>query len=225
MTKSILMSVQPKWLVKILNGEKTIEIRKTMPKCELPIDVYLYCTKSKPFLYEEWYGNEYKITYTKEWQERANEEDYTSYEKFAIGDPYESLNGLIIAKFTLNKVEEVVDYRSSYRINNDVAHTNEVARNSCLDFNDMKTYLKGKNGYAYHIDNLVIFDKPKELSEFMITNVKEGWTYYFKACEGFPPLPKETYIGLIDRGRAPIYCYKTLSKAPQSWQYAYKDKN
>ena len=32
MNKVILMSIQPKWLVKILNGDKTIDIRKTMPK-------------------------------------------------------------------------------------------------------------------------------------------------------------------------------------------------
>ena len=43
--KSILISIKPKWVAKILNGEKTIEIRKTAPKCELPIDVYIYCTK------------------------------------------------------------------------------------------------------------------------------------------------------------------------------------
>lgn len=34
---------------KILNREKLIEIRKTMPKCELPIDVYLYCTNTPKY--------------------------------------------------------------------------------------------------------------------------------------------------------------------------------
>lgn len=43
--RSVLISIKPEWVAKILNGEKTIEIRKTMPKCELPIDVYIYCTK------------------------------------------------------------------------------------------------------------------------------------------------------------------------------------
>jgi predicted transcriptional regulator len=50
MNKVIILSVQPQWLVKILNGEKTIEIRKSIPKCDYPIDVYLYCTNAKPFL-------------------------------------------------------------------------------------------------------------------------------------------------------------------------------
>ena len=43
--KSILISIRPEWTAKILNGEKDIEIRKTAPKCDLPVDVYIYCTK------------------------------------------------------------------------------------------------------------------------------------------------------------------------------------
>ena len=43
--KSILISIKPEWVAKILGRDKTIEIRKTAPKCELPIDVYIYCTK------------------------------------------------------------------------------------------------------------------------------------------------------------------------------------
>lgn len=41
----VMLSVRPEWVAKILNGEKTIEVRKTAPKCELPVDVYVYCTK------------------------------------------------------------------------------------------------------------------------------------------------------------------------------------
>ena len=32
--KAILLPIKPKHVAKILNMEKTIEIRKTMPKCE-----------------------------------------------------------------------------------------------------------------------------------------------------------------------------------------------
>ncbi len=44
--KSVLISIQPKWVEKIANGEKTIEVRKTAPKCGLPFKAYIYCTKS-----------------------------------------------------------------------------------------------------------------------------------------------------------------------------------
>jgi len=57
--KQILISIKPKWVAKILSGEKTLEIRKTAPKEWVdylnrktdkpnpePIIVNIYCTKS-----------------------------------------------------------------------------------------------------------------------------------------------------------------------------------
>ena len=44
--KSILLSIKPEWLAKILNGEKTIEVRKLFPKDYVGW-VYLYCSKDK----------------------------------------------------------------------------------------------------------------------------------------------------------------------------------
>lgn len=43
--KAIMISIQPQWVEKILNGEKKIEIRKSMPKCQLPCKVFIYCTQ------------------------------------------------------------------------------------------------------------------------------------------------------------------------------------
>ena len=91
MKRAILMSIRPEWLVKILNGEKTIDIRKTMPKCELPIDVYLYCTKGKP-LVDDYYP------------------DLNIYKAYFLGDygytKTPVLNGKVVATFTLNKIED-----------------------------------------------------------------------------------------------------------------------
>jgi predicted transcriptional regulator len=44
--KAILISVRPEWAEKILNGEKTIEVRKTAPTCKLPMPCYVYETKN-----------------------------------------------------------------------------------------------------------------------------------------------------------------------------------
>ena len=44
MLDNILISIKPKWCSKILNKEKTIEIRKTKPKLDPPFKVYIYCT-------------------------------------------------------------------------------------------------------------------------------------------------------------------------------------
>ena len=39
--KKILISIKPKYVAEILNHRKTLEIRKTAPKCELPCEVYI----------------------------------------------------------------------------------------------------------------------------------------------------------------------------------------
>ena len=41
--KSILISIRPKWVEKIVKGEKTVEVRKTAPK-EVPFKAYIYCS-------------------------------------------------------------------------------------------------------------------------------------------------------------------------------------
>ena len=47
--KSIMMSIKPEWVEKILNGEKTVEVRKTIPRCKPPFKVYIYCTKGNTY--------------------------------------------------------------------------------------------------------------------------------------------------------------------------------
>ena len=46
MAKAVLISIRPKWVEKILSGEKTLELRKTRPKLETPFKCYIYCTNS-----------------------------------------------------------------------------------------------------------------------------------------------------------------------------------
>lgn len=42
---AVLISIRPKWCEKIINGQKTIEVRKTRPKMDTPFKCYIYCTK------------------------------------------------------------------------------------------------------------------------------------------------------------------------------------
>lgn len=131
--KSILISIKPKWVAKILNGEKTIEIRKTMPKCELPIQVYIYCTKqnSKYFIKNKIYNS--------------------------------MINGKVVAKFILDEVEEL-------KVIHDSIYNDMVIPEYRITHKELEDYLKNKIGYAWHISNLEIFDRPRELSEFRKIN-------------------------------------------------------
>jgi predicted transcriptional regulator len=85
MERSVLLSIRPEWLEKILNGKKTIEIRKVFPKNYVGW-VYLYCSKAKPYLYETIMEDEYFTS-------------NTICEKI--------LNGKVVARFWCDKVEEI----------------------------------------------------------------------------------------------------------------------
>jgi len=48
MSKSVLISIKPEWVEKILSGEKTLELRKNEPQeVDFPFKCYIYCTTSK----------------------------------------------------------------------------------------------------------------------------------------------------------------------------------
>ena len=42
--KAVLISIKPKWCDLIRRGRKTVEVRKTCPKLEVPFKVYIYET-------------------------------------------------------------------------------------------------------------------------------------------------------------------------------------
>ncbi len=42
MSKAVLISIRPEWCEKIMEGRKTIEVRKTRPKMDTPFKCYIY---------------------------------------------------------------------------------------------------------------------------------------------------------------------------------------
>ena len=58
MSKAVLISIRPKWVEKIVNGEKTIEVRKTRPKMNTPFKCYIYCTLPK-YPHEDFIATDY----------------------------------------------------------------------------------------------------------------------------------------------------------------------
>lgn len=57
----IMQSIRPEWCSLIASGKKTIEVRKTRPKCETPFKVYIYCTKNGNFLVQSKTNPAYSI--------------------------------------------------------------------------------------------------------------------------------------------------------------------
>ena len=149
MKKAVLISIRPQWVAKIMKKEKTIEVRTKAPKCELPIDVYIYCTKG----------------------------DY-------IGHLSNRYVGKVCAKFTLRKISEIEnemrtdldDSKYPSYFTTDMSE-HELLENSFLTSWEINEYLRRKKGYAWHISDLVVFDKPKELCEFYGTPKKINGLY------------------------------------------------
>lgn len=113
----------------------------------------LYCTKAKPYLRDK--HNVYG--------------DYHCFPEQVIAAHY--LNGKIVAEcdFEVDKltncgtsfmIMKYDDLQESYR------YTNKVARGSCLNYIDLRKYLGTKDGYAIHIKNLNIFDRPRFIRDY-----------------------------------------------------------
>ena len=168
--KSILLSIKPKYVGLIASGEKTIEVRKTIPKTETPFKCYIYCT----------IGNGIKGDYL---------------------IPSNLQCGKVIGEFVCDKFYLIKNQGSRFSVaDEEQSVTNKIARESCLDYYDMVNYLGNKNGYGWHISDLVIYDKPKELREF--------WTV---KCTN-------KRVGCRDCKVKPN-CIKDITRPPQSWCY------
>ena len=201
--KAILMSIRPQHLVNILNGKKTIELRKCFP-LNFRGWVYLYCTKAikgKPTLIRSAFNHSYWLG--------------TCYvDGFQI-----NLSGKVVCRFWVDKVNTYYVVGNMIWLfnaeNNHVGTGNKIEQDildkSCVSLEDFKKYAKPinplqKRVFAIHISTLKIFDKPKELAEF----------YYYK---------KRLIYGGMD---CPPYFdeVKTqVRKAPQSWQYIYIEED
>lgn len=140
MPKAVMLSIKPKYCVLIANGKKTIEIRKSRPKIKPPFKCYIYCSKE---------GNDRNPN------KNAWMPDSTGFIWL--------LNGKVIGEFVCDKIYDCdADSVGLF----DKA-TKAYISGSCLGFSEICTYAKGVLPlYGWHISDLVIYDKPKDLSEF-----------------------------------------------------------
>ena len=185
--KSVILSIKPKYCELIASGRKAVEVRKTKPKIEVPFKCYIYCT------------NDFRNYATKT---RKNE--------FWVGNPLNSIskgayigNGKVIGEFVCNWICDYpyVDdgYSSSYGY---FTIMREALNMMCLDFGELETYGDGKTLFGWHISDLKIYDKPKEISEFK---------KYYRQCY-------YDHLGLaIPKCSDCKNC--NLKRPPQSWCY------
>lgn len=147
MSKAVLISIQPKWCELIADGYKTVEIRKSRPKLETPFKVYIYCTKDK--------------------------------------ENCGAAQGKVIGEFLCDKI---YTYTTCLAFQSDIdISENDVIKLSCLSKDEIADYeysspvkefsINHIGVYCWHISDLVIYDTPKELSDFGKTRPPQSWCY------------------------------------------------
>ena len=147
MSKAVMISIRPKWCEKICGGEKTIEVRKTRPKLETPFKCYIYCTVGMAGHDALWV------------LDAPTREKYSFLAVSAYLENPKGANkgdGKVIGEFTCDRIYGLAPLNHA---------PDDVEQQACLTREEIVRYLKGV-GYGWHISDLKIYDKPKELSEF-----------------------------------------------------------
>lgn len=188
MSKAVLISIQPKWCQLIVNGEKTVEVRKSSPKLETPFKCYIYCTYGEGLIERSdicipnmLIGQ--KVTKEKTWGNCCN--------------------GKVIGEFVCDHV-----YRGSEGYTTflwDICVPGRLTEDEVIAYQGDASDI-----YGWHISDLVIYDKPKELSEF----AKPGKCPYNPSDDG-----KCTYKYHCFRAGQLKRCGEFMQRAPQSWCY------
>lgn len=184
MGKAVLISIQPKWCELIASGKKTVEVRKTKPKLLTPFKAYIYCTQGKDLL-----------TSVNGKVNKPNEIviDLTTNSEI------QELNGKVIGEF-------VCDWMTGLKADNLVQAYYNNTKDTCLTDEEIKKYANGKKLYYWHISDLVIYNKPKDLIEF----------YIWKKCHSCRDTGYESTACMYDEDcKVPA----VITKPPQSWCY------
>lgn len=195
--KSMLLAIRLKYFYLTYKGIKKIEVRKSAPK-KFAGYVYEYVSKAN---------------FDKDLMEiPENEREF-----------FKQFKGKIGLKFKLSGWNTDVIWMTTcgkWTYGGDLYPN--LSRDSCLSDIELDKYFKPTKcgfshpyGYAYHIEGLVIFDKPKELSEFRKTS-----TLSLKQLREFGlPYDEKTYKEMATKGKW------FITKAPQSYCFIESEDN
>ena len=135
------------------------------------------------------------------------------YESFAVsGNPYEC-GGKVIGEFVCDKITE-------YECSSDGFGELATTCGTCLTYDEIINYCNGNELYGWYISDLVIYDKPRDLSEFYTEgdcdciNCKNcAW---FDRGNGYNV---EDDCNLAYKGAFTHRSFKPIRRPPQSWCY------
>ncbi|MBR7150427.1 MAG: hypothetical protein IKD01_05370 [Oscillospiraceae bacterium] len=183
---AVMISIRPKWCELIASGKKTIEVRKTVPRLPAPFKCYIY--EAQGPIETPW----------------VDEDGHMVFKG----------RGMVIGEFICDTVYSVNAEHVPYLKDAFLGIScDDFLRKSCLSAYELLDYLTAPDkqvsidyrpGYGWHISGLVIYDKPKELSEFRGICTKQ---YCHDTCKKFRDRTCDPGVG----GKY------TITRPPQSW--------
>ena len=170
MSKAVLLSIRPNWCKMIWAGMKEVEVRKTRPTLETPFKAYIYCTG-----HDGWVMKSPKAGVQK-------------------------MDSRVIGEFTCDKIDRLAHVGAMGSneppklqiVTPDLWYkpADELLQAACLTKAEAEKYLKGGDGYGWHISDLRIYDRPRKLQELTglrntrfgmepveITRLPQSWGY------------------------------------------------
>ena len=187
----VLISIRPEWVAKELNGEKNVEVRLNVPKCDLPCEVFIYCTKG--------------------------------------GKKLQGLNGKVAAKFIMNEYD-IIDEIDFELLEDMFAETIDIYTSwaskykTCVSTRQAYDYAKHRDIYLWLMDNLEVFDTPRELGDFYKGWVTSKQEFIDKAmkkdivAKAMKDNPQNA-IEILDIEYEKYLEANQIIHAPQSWCY------
>lgn len=192
MSKAVLLSIRPNWCKMIWAGMKEVEVRKTRPTLETPFKAYIYCTG-----HDGWVMKSPKAGVQK-------------------------MDSRVIGEFTCDKIDKLVHVGTMMDINVLTSDgwykpADALLQAACLTEETVKKYLQGRNGYGWHISDLKIYDKPRDLNEFsrfgFLGMGRSNCVCGNRRCENYEP----SYHYMIPPTCKIDGC--SICRPPQSWCY------
>lgn len=202
--KAVMKSVSPRMCEKVANGDCTILVSKTAPKCGLPFKGYIYCTI--PNYKTDWGWQHRPCLYMRDGKLKWID---VAFENITF---YEWAHQKVIGEFVCDRVIKTCGWRLRGDTQQCAKRTTDeeaFPKLACLTIDEIVKYAGSENREVcgLHISDLKIYDKPKELSEF-----RKPCPYGDLPCWICPSCDRDENDNLIQ-------CFNTVSRPPQSYMY------
>ena len=164
----ILLPVKRKYSKLILDGKKIAEVRKQIPKINLPCQVYIYESfGTQRYVSDELWGDKYP-----EWFGYEIFKEFKPFREYFTQRLITEGRGSIVARFTLESIETInPDWEeSSYDVDDDLL--NDLK----LSIRELINYGHGEKVYAWRISNLKIVNEIK-LSDIDVKHAPQSIQY------------------------------------------------